>query len=81
MEELVVVIESMPVLQPSDVGVEQELDEGVQCPGKVKGKGHKEMELKLEIEDAQLDEEDDGHPALIPAKGGSSDETRGQVHQ
>jgi hypothetical protein len=67
MEELVVVIETMPALQPSvpDVRVEQEQDEGLQCPGKVKGKGHKEMELKLEIEDAQLDEGNDEPPSLI----------------
>ncbi len=40
------------------MGVEQEKDEGLQSQGKVKGKGHEKH--KLEIEDAQSDEEDGG---------------------
>ena len=48
--------------------------------GKVKGKGHKGMELKQEIEGAPSDEEDCGPPALITAEGKSNNETCGRMH-
>ncbi len=66
MEELSMVIKTIRVLQTQ---------------GKVEGKGHEEMELKLEIEDAPLDEEEDRLPALIAAEGGSNNEKCVQVHR